>query len=428
MPLPVPSIPPLAPLKPLKPLKPIKPQQPIPPIGFASPHSVGGMFPPLPADKLIPGIVPSDEPIFLPPQVEPTSPEGEAQPGGPFIAARSPTKGKVVYSCADGSKMIREGGSRSWRNNNPGNIRTSSFATSQGAIGDDGSFAIFSTEKAGSNSVAALLSGKGYRDLSIANTIARYAPPNENQTNVYIDFVTSYTGLSAGRILRDCKADEIRQIAGAIKQMEGWTPGAQSNEAVPAVPSVVLKTPHKVPPSAPATVSAYEWMTIAQSEADLPLSERSQWPNSAPAGRQDNPRILRYLNSCDVMGENWATRDETDWCAAFVNWCLEQAGFAGTDHPGARSFFWNTKGHFVALAKPAFGAIAVFRDDPFYDPNWEEGTGHVGFVMSWTATSLKLLGGNQDQTVREKDFQIQRVTTNGQVVRRLEAIMMPKMN
>ena len=50
-----------------------------------------------------------------------------------------------VYLDAKGHETLRSGGSRSWRNNNPGNIRRGDFAINVGAIGDDGAFAFFPT-------------------------------------------------------------------------------------------------------------------------------------------------------------------------------------------------------------------------------------------------------------------------------------------
>ncbi len=58
-----------------------------------------------------------------------------------------PWQETVSYIDAAGREEIREGGSRSWRNCNPGNIRKGDFSINCGAIGDDGSFAIFPDEE-----------------------------------------------------------------------------------------------------------------------------------------------------------------------------------------------------------------------------------------------------------------------------------------
>ncbi|WP_245306913.1 MULTISPECIES: hypothetical protein [unclassified Rhizobium] len=78
----------------------------------------------------------------------------------------------ILYTDADGRDEIREGGSRSWRNCNPGNIRKGDFSINCGAIGDDGSFAIFPDEDTGKAAVIALLQTTSY----IQDTQGRYLP------------------------------------------------------------------------------------------------------------------------------------------------------------------------------------------------------------------------------------------------------------
>lgn len=79
----------------------------------------------------------------------------------------------------------RQGGNRNWRNNNPGNIEYGPFAISMGATGSDGRFAIFPTMDMGYKAADALMKGKNYQNLSIADAIKRWAPPNENDTRAY---------------------------------------------------------------------------------------------------------------------------------------------------------------------------------------------------------------------------------------------------
>ena len=55
----------------------------------------------------------------------------------PFINAREGSApNSVLYEADDGSKVLRSGGSRTWRSNNPGNISAKGgFASRHGAIG-----------------------------------------------------------------------------------------------------------------------------------------------------------------------------------------------------------------------------------------------------------------------------------------------------
>jgi uncharacterized protein (TIGR02594 family) len=163
-------------------------------------------------------------------------------------------------------------------------------------------------------------------------------------------------------------------------------------------------------------------MAFAEREAALPERERSAWPDPG-----ENPRILEYFRVAAAWFEA-GEGDETDWCAAFVNWCLVQSGHAGTDHPGARSFFWNRMGQFVRLPAPVKGSVAVMRrNPPSVEDDWPSGPGHVGFVVGATATHVTLLGGNQSQTVRLQTFPLEQRDGSGRVTARFVAFMMPVM-
>ncbi|MEL6913989.1 MAG: TIGR02594 family protein [Pseudomonadota bacterium] len=336
-----------------------------------------------------------------------------------IVAASVPRPGVVRYRRGDGSILEKSGGSRAWRNNNPGNIISGSFVDAHGAVGSDGVMAIFPDRQTGRAAIETLLRAKSYRDLTIREAIFRYAPPNENDSAGYVAFVVGETGLAEDTVLSTLLVADLRKIVRAIEVMEGWTVGTLTDERDAPAPAPGLVT---------AAAVAHEWMKIAEAEAALPVHQRSEWPDSAPAGERENPRILEYLNSCDHYAGNPADSDEISWCAGFVNFCLERAGFRGNEHPGARSVFWNRRNQFVPLPQPAFGAIAVLRDAPFGDPTWETGSGHVGFIVDADATGLTLLGGNQSNTVRRSFYALPQRDAQGAVTRRLEAIMMPRMN
>jgi hypothetical protein len=87
--------------------------------------------------------------------------------------------------------------SRCRRNNNPGNIEAGKFAAAHGATGSDGRFAIFPSAAAGFAALVALLQMRSYSKLTVAQTIARYAPSNENDTRRYIALVCQWTGAQA---------------------------------------------------------------------------------------------------------------------------------------------------------------------------------------------------------------------------------------
>ena len=134
----------------------------------------------------------------------------------------------VVYTADDGSKVLREGGSRSWRNNNPGNIRYTQFARNQGAIGTAGGFAVFADVDSGRAALLSLLTGPTYISLTISAAISRYAPPNENDTANYERLIARLTGLDVTRVLSTLAVGELRQVASAIETIEGYVVGTES--------------------------------------------------------------------------------------------------------------------------------------------------------------------------------------------------------
>jgi hypothetical protein len=145
-------------------------------------------------------------------------------------------------------------------------------------------------------------------------------------------------------------------------------------------------------------------------------------------GKQSFDRICKYH---EASNKNIKISDTVAWCASFVNWCLEQAGFEHTHDSYAHSYGYvprtNTSGKkaWAALAKnyveryagdenendgltewiemkggnylpePAYGCIA-FMINPANNP----GT-HVGFIVGEIDDdTLMMLGGNQGGTVK----------------------------
>lgn len=133
---------------------------------------------------------------------------------------------KRVFTREDGSQEVREGGTRAWRNHNPGNIRAGEFAKANGAIGQDADgFAIFGSAEAGAAAKQKLIfEGKNYKDLSLSAAIARYAPPNENDTGKYQRTVLAAVGGQDKR-MTDYTPAERSAIVDAMGRMEGFKAG-----------------------------------------------------------------------------------------------------------------------------------------------------------------------------------------------------------
>lgn len=100
-------------------------------------------------------------------------------------------------------------------------------------------------------------------------------------------------------------------------------------------------------------------------------------------GGNHNPRILEYHSTTTLK----ATDDETYWCSSFVNWCITQAGFKGTN--SAASLSWKEWG--LPINEPRYGTVVVLK---------RTGGGHVGFAVGQNIRKIFLLGGNQGNEVK----------------------------
>lgn len=129
-----------------------------------------------------------------------------------------------MKSYAGGNLLGRSGGSRSWRNNNPGNIEYGPFARSLGAIGSDGRFAIFPTEAAGRLAQEKLLfEGKNYRDKTLSGAIHTWAPASENNVPAYIRAL----GGDGSKRMSEYTTEERKRLMSAMQRHEGWRVGTQ---------------------------------------------------------------------------------------------------------------------------------------------------------------------------------------------------------
>ena len=146
-----------------------------------------------------------------------------------------PNQNKRIYKTANGD-IVREGGSRSWRNNNPGNIIAGDYADSMGAIGRDKMsnghiMAIFPTEEMGRAAKEQLIfRGASYKNLKLSDAISRYAPEFNssgkriNDTPQYIKNVLAAVGGSE-KVMKDYTPSEQKAIIAAMKNTEDWRAG-----------------------------------------------------------------------------------------------------------------------------------------------------------------------------------------------------------
>jgi hypothetical protein len=116
----------------------------------------------------------------------------------------------------------KEGGSPSWRNNNPGNIEFGHTAITLGAIGKAAGkhgFAKFPSEEAGMKALQTHLANKGH--LTVESYMEKHAPKGDhNDLPKYLNFLKS-KGIEIDKPIRG----QIVPLSKAIKQFEGWKEG-----------------------------------------------------------------------------------------------------------------------------------------------------------------------------------------------------------
>ncbi len=111
----------------------------------------------------------------------------------------------------------------------------------------------------------------------------------------------------------------------------------------------------------------------------------SQWP--APATW--NPLVKEFFSATSLRANN----DMIDWCAAFVNWCIERDNKKGTNSAASQSFV--NSGLYKKVVEPARGDLVVFT---CYDKQSGKslGLGHVAFFEERIGTDrILVVGGNQ---------------------------------
>lgn len=161
------------------------------------------------------------------------------RPGTPNTAGQRSSRGgaatasesgnDIVYTDQSGNRYRKTGGSRAWRNNNPGNIIYGEFARKNGAIGKGGRFAVFPDEETGMRAIVALLQTKNYINLTVSGAVSRYAPPFENDTTAYQKRIEQLTGIAVNTPMNQLNNAQLQRVAVAIREIEGWKPGRETS-------------------------------------------------------------------------------------------------------------------------------------------------------------------------------------------------------
>lgn len=188
-------------------------------------------------------------------------------------------------------RIVKRIGVRNWRNNNPGNIQYGDFSRRYGAIGTDGRFAVFPTYDAGKRAKEFLLfESPSYRNLDIARAISRYAPPNENDTNSYINTVSRAVGVPPSASLSSLNTSQRHAMLSSMERVEGFRVGRE--EVLKAAKGGVFTGPKTGYP-----------MELHGTEIVIPLNQNSVLTKLAQL--QNDEKEADLLSS--LLGENTAS-------------------------------------------------------------------------------------------------------------------------
>ncbi len=201
----------------------------------------------LPVPSAVP--TPSAVPAPSPAPTASAAPASRQPPGSSGVHAG---QRYVVYE-----NEVRVGGTKAWRNNNPGNIVGGAWANAHGAIGTAFAMAVFPDEATGAAAIPALLRSVRYQAMTIREAISTYAPPTENNTEAYIRNVTTGAHVPETTRLSALNDAQLDLIVDVIRGVEGWAAGNTFDGTGPDWVRTLLgaapaSAPAPAPPPAPA--------------------------------------------------------------------------------------------------------------------------------------------------------------------------------
>lgn len=202
---------------------------------------------------------------------------------------------------------------RGIRNNNPGNIRVSKDQW-EGMTGDDGAFVTFDSPESGVRALGKNLLSYGRQGYdSIEKIINRWAPPNENDTQAYINSVVAATGIPATQSLDLSDPDTLSSLAQAISFHETgsrYDPEVYQKGVARALNGISPKTP-------PVSANVFDALTeglkakpkVALGE-NLPTAAGLNIEGQAPEAPNESFGEMFYKSTGDTMQER---EDRSTW-------------------------------------------------------------------------------------------------------------------
>ena len=366
---------------------------------------------------------------------------------------------------------------RSVRNNNPGNIERNQ-TTWQGMAEDqsaDDRFAVFESPEMGVRAMARTLNtyNTQYGLNTIEGIVRRWAPPNENDTNAYIRFVSQRSGVAADKEINfGTEQDELNRVMRAMIEMEGgpqaaeyFTPeivsrGIELSTTAPKSSLVPQPRPQELQQQVAETLPAGIAETVQETEVKTPADiNRAIFNGAAFSGelatpsRGEDPITWIADNAYGISEDNADFRramqglvagvdpETTPWCAAFAGHVLRNVGVElpelAQQNPNL-AFNYQDIGEEVYNYNPRTqttytgssnavrpGDVIIFNKNPDRQPDgsfgW--GQGHISFIVDVEDDgTIIAVGGNQSdrvQTSRYTPSSIARNYPGGFRVRRI---------
>jgi len=313
-----------------------------------------------------PGVTGYSPTAVAPPSGAPSSIGPGGSPGGspagpaaPISPGAGPSSGSSLASAQRGAT----GGSRSWRNNNPGNIEFGPYAKSMGATSSDGRFAIFPSYESGRKAQEHLLfESKSYKNLTLGQAIGRWAPASENNVPAYIKAM----GADPNASMSSFSTEQRTKLLDAMQKQEGWKVG-KSQRPTGAAPE------NKVSVATASSLSPEMAKTLATEQDKATRTEAAiSNPMALMAAKMEAAKQLD--NRAPIGSGRGATEPNTKVDAqydAMGNVTVPGFSATGGGRGDGAAEVAKRKADAAKVAKPKAAPKAASRTVEIDDPNWD---------------------------------------------------------
>lgn len=189
------------------------------------------------------------------------------------------------------------------QNNNPGNIRATNTKW-EGMVGENKGFVVFKDMAYGVRAIGKIMASYMKRGINtIRKAISTYAPPNENNTEQYIKFVSQQTGLDPDQPINLTEPKVLKPLIKAITQMEVGRNNAPDDSIIAKGISLVDK--ENIQAESP---SGSESTSSAVTSSSTPSS--SGGSSQSPQMISANPQVGEQTASLSAQNSGAVTASE----------------------------------------------------------------------------------------------------------------------